>query len=125
MQLSQMYLKVLPLLVLPLLIVASLPSNLAIAQTANQTQVSDNKAIALTLQKSIARELKGGETHSYVVSLKTGQFFQAIAEQQRIDIVILLYISLKQYSFFKIIILFWSNSKKFIKKLYFSLFQSK
>ena len=62
-----------------------------IAQTATQSQVSDNKPIDLSLLKSITRELKGGETHSYVVRLKAGQFFQAIAEQQGIDLVILLY----------------------------------
>jgi hypothetical protein len=53
--------------------------------------VPKTEVIALTLQKSINRELKGGETHSYVVSLKAGQFFQAITEQQGIDLVILLY----------------------------------
>lgn len=58
---------------------------------AQELAVPKTEAIALSLQKSIARELKGGETHGYVVSLKAGQFFQAIAEQQGIDLVILLY----------------------------------
>ena len=48
----------------------------AIAQTTMQNQVSDKQPITLSLQKSITRELKGGETHSNVVSLKAGQFFR-------------------------------------------------
>jgi len=58
---------------------------------AQELAAAKTEAIALSLQKSIARELKGGETHGYVVSLKAGQFFRAIAEQQGIDLVILLY----------------------------------
>ncbi|PZO36770.1 MAG: hypothetical protein DCF19_20550 [Pseudanabaena frigida] len=62
-----------------------------IAQTTTQTQASESKPIALVLQQAISRDLKGGESHSYVVSLKAGQFFHAIAEQKGIDLVILLY----------------------------------
>ena len=35
----------------------------------------------------VERELKGGETHSYRITLATGQFLHAIVEQQGIDIV--------------------------------------
>src|SRR5215204_7292773 len=38
----------------------------------------------------IERELKGGETHSYRVSLKAGQFLHAVVEQKEIDVLIVL-----------------------------------
>jgi CHAT domain-containing protein/Tfp pilus assembly protein PilF len=37
---------------------------------------------------SVERELKGGETQSYRVNLRTGQFLYALVEQQGIDVVV-------------------------------------
>src|SRR4051794_11277597 len=39
----------------------------------------------------ITRELKGGETHAYHVSLKRGEFLRAVVEQQGIDVAVSLY----------------------------------
>ena len=40
---------------------------------------------------SVERELKGGETHSYRVSLKANQFLHAVVEQKEIDVLIVLF----------------------------------
>lgn len=39
----------------------------------------------------VERELKGGETHSYRVSLKANQFLHAVVEQREIDVLIVLF----------------------------------
>src|SRR5258705_2692541 len=40
---------------------------------------------------SVERELKGGETQSYRISLNSGQFLSALVEQRGIDVVIALF----------------------------------
>lgn len=46
---------------------------------------------ALALEKSIERELAGGEIHSYELALAAGQFCQIVVDQQGIDVVVALF----------------------------------
>ncbi|MFN7948215.1 MAG: tetratricopeptide repeat protein [Blastocatellia bacterium] len=41
--------------------------------------------------KSVSRELSGGESHSYRITLEAGWFFRAVVEQQGINLVLTLY----------------------------------
>src|SRR5882724_6754333 len=50
----------------------------------NQTQ----DALNLPTLSDIERELKGGETHSYRITLTSGQFLHALVEQKGIDVVV-------------------------------------
>src|SRR5688500_20124133 len=49
--------------------------------------VSGQTAKDLPELASVERELKGGETHSYRVSLPAGKFIHAIVEQKEIDLI--------------------------------------
>jgi len=49
--------------------------------------VSAQTAKDLPELASVERELKGGETHSYRVSLPAGKFLHAIVEQKEIDLI--------------------------------------
>jgi CHAT domain-containing protein/Tfp pilus assembly protein PilF len=42
----------------------------------------------LEVGKSIERELKGGESHSYEIALEAGKFLNAVVEQRGIDVVV-------------------------------------
>jgi len=48
------------------------------------------QALELKLQRPIKRELKGGETDRYEIRLKKGQFLRLVAEQEGIDVVLVL-----------------------------------
>ena len=48
--------------------------------------VSAQTPSELPVLSSVQRELKGGETHSYRISLNAGQFLYAVVEQQAIDV---------------------------------------
>src|SRR5215208_2011537 len=43
-------------------------------------------ARALEANKPIERELSGGESHSYLLTLAAGQFFHAVIDQRGIDV---------------------------------------
>lgn len=45
----------------------------------------------LTIKKPIERKLKGGETHSYSLTLHSGQFLRVIVKQKGIDVTVLLF----------------------------------
>src|SRR5678816_112678 len=45
----------------------------------------------LPLLSPVEKEMRGGETHSYRVSLKTGQFLFATVEQKGIDVVVVVF----------------------------------
>ncbi|MEW6736680.1 MAG: CHAT domain-containing tetratricopeptide repeat protein, partial [Acidobacteriota bacterium] len=51
---------------------------------------SKNREI-LVLGKTIERELKGGETHSYIIALNTGEYLHTLVQQKGIDVVVLLF----------------------------------
>ncbi len=55
-------------------------------QTTGQEQTK-----ALPTLSAGERELKGGETHSYRISLSSGQFFYALVEQKDIDVAVTLF----------------------------------
>ena len=67
----------LPQLLLPILATLLLCVSPALAQNSKD----------LPALSDVERELKGGETHSYRITLTTGQFLHAVVEQQGIDIV--------------------------------------
>ncbi|MDQ6785886.1 MAG: CHAT domain-containing protein [Acidobacteriota bacterium] len=58
-----------------------------------QTTLPNNapESIALELNKPIERELKGGETHSYTISVERNQFLRVIIDQREVDVAITLY----------------------------------
>ena len=62
------------------------PLTVSESQGANQ-----ERANALPALSAGERELKGGETHSYRVSLISGQFFYALIEQKGIDVAVTLF----------------------------------
>jgi len=55
------------------------------------TQVKENEVRTLTPEETIERELKIGESHSYKVTLKTGQFLHLTIEQRGIDVIVRLF----------------------------------
>ena len=55
------------------------------------SQVKENEVRTLTPEEPIERELKSGESHSYRISLKTGQFLHLTIEQRGIDVVVRLF----------------------------------
>jgi CHAT domain-containing protein/tetratricopeptide (TPR) repeat protein len=57
----------------------------AVAQTATK---ESQDATNLPTLSNIERELKGGETHSYRVTLTSGQFLYALVEQKGIDVTV-------------------------------------
>jgi CHAT domain-containing protein/Tfp pilus assembly protein PilF len=52
---------------------------------------SEPDAQLLELGKPVERELKGGEAHSYRLSLIAGQFLYAVVDQRKIDVIVRLY----------------------------------
>jgi CHAT domain-containing protein/tetratricopeptide (TPR) repeat protein len=68
----------------PQLIINVLVALLICAWSTRAQTASDLPALA-----DVERELKGGESHSYRITLKTGQFLHAIVEQNGIDLVAL------------------------------------
>lgn len=52
----------------------------------NSDQNQQENIQRLELGKSIERQLKGGETHSYTISLSTGQYLQVLVDQRGIDV---------------------------------------
>jgi CHAT domain-containing protein/Tfp pilus assembly protein PilF len=55
------------------------------------TAPSQEKPETLPTFSAQERELKGGETHSYQLSLTSGQFFYALVEQKEIDVSVALF----------------------------------
>jgi CHAT domain-containing protein/Tfp pilus assembly protein PilF len=53
-----------------------------------QTVVAQSDPTPLELRKPIERELRGGQTHSYSISLEAGQFAHAVVTQRGIDVVV-------------------------------------
>ncbi len=49
---------------------------------------SDNETVRLTTHKSLEREMKKGDTHSYRISLEQGKFLYVRVEQRGIDVII-------------------------------------
>jgi hypothetical protein len=66
-------------------------SNSANNQTTVQPEIS-----LLEPGKPIEREMKGGESHSYVIKLAANQYLQAVIEQKGIDVVVAIYDHRKQ-----------------------------
>ena len=55
------------------------------------TAPNQEKTQTLPTFSAQERELKGGETHSYRLSLAAGQFFYALVEQKEIDVSVVLF----------------------------------
>jgi CHAT domain-containing protein len=86
------------LLALTLLLQAATPARAQAPAPAPTGQPAHARPVAqtsdgalLTLGENVTRELKGGEAHSYRVSLKRGEFLRAVVEQKSVDIVVSLY----------------------------------
>ena len=56
----------------------------------SQSLTTAQEQKALPTISAVERDLKGGETHSYRVSLTSGEFFYALVEQKGIDVVVTL-----------------------------------
>src|SRR5262249_46100465 len=69
------------------------PSNrwlyvIAKASSAKKFAPQSSEAKPLTLGVPIERELAGGETHAYQVTLSVGQYLHAVVDQRGIDVVV-------------------------------------
>jgi CubicO group peptidase (beta-lactamase class C family) len=53
-----------------------------------QTALAQTQAVDLTLGRPIERQMAGGESHSYRVTLEAGQFMFAVVDQRGIDVAI-------------------------------------
>src|SRR5438552_4108807 len=84
-------LKILPLLVL--LHIMLLASSSAKSFNISQSQASDNQSSLTVLErgKTIEREIKGTESHTYLVNLSAGQFLNGVVEQNGIELGVALY----------------------------------
>jgi CHAT domain-containing protein/tetratricopeptide (TPR) repeat protein len=72
-----------------MLLVSQYPIARLIAQTQiNSSETKESQDTSLATLAPVERELKGGETHSYRVTLASGQFLYALVEQKGIDIVV-------------------------------------
>jgi CHAT domain-containing protein len=61
------------------------------ANTSSNVAGKQPDILALESGKPIERELAGGESHSYLLTLAAGQFCQAVVDQRGIDVVVSLY----------------------------------
>src|SRR5262245_48427619 len=61
------------------------------AVTANTQKAESADGPELKLQEKIERELKGGEAHSYRITLVTGQYMRVVVEQKGINVVVTLF----------------------------------
>ena len=59
-----------------------------LAQQKSSSTIADAEAQLLEPRKSVARELKAGETHAYKIALEEGQFLDAAVNQRGIDVVV-------------------------------------
>lgn len=73
---------------IPHLLVLLLTLSLPMVTLADQ---DDTDAVRLETGKSIKREINGGQTHSYVVTLTEDQFLRVVATQQGADVVLVLF----------------------------------
>ena len=55
------------------------------------SRVQDEQRAVPEPGRSVSRELSGGESHSYRITLEAGWFFRAVVEQQGINLVLTLY----------------------------------
>ena len=55
------------------------------------SQLKENEVRTLTPEETIERELKVGESHSYKVTLKSGEFLHLTVEQRGIDVIVRLF----------------------------------
>jgi CHAT domain-containing protein/uncharacterized protein HemY len=59
-------------------------------QSSTANKADTTHAVALESGKPLERELKGGASHAYSITLKAGQFMRIVVEQKGIDVVLLL-----------------------------------
>src|ERR1019366_6967915 len=59
------------------------------AKTAQEIRPSE--AVQLVPGKPLEREMRGGETHSYWITVAAGQCMQVVVDQRGIDVVLVLY----------------------------------
>lgn len=57
-------------------------------QASTPGPVQEGETQQLELSKPVERELKGGETHAYKISLEAGQFWGAAVKQRGVDVVV-------------------------------------
>src|SRR5262245_16891409 len=67
---------------------AGAADNLNIKQAGQATQ---QEAMPLELGKPIERELAGGQSHAYQITLAAGQYLNVVVEQRGIDVVVTLF----------------------------------
>src|SRR5215468_10656680 len=71
--------------------IASLFVVLAVSLCCVFARAAGQTADALTLNAPIDRELAGGQTHSYRVELKEGQYLRLVVKQRGVDVAVFLY----------------------------------
>src|SRR5262245_53858080 len=59
--------------------------------TPTQTQPQAGNIIILVPGKPMERQMSGGETHSYQINLRAGQYVHAVIDQRGIDLVLTLF----------------------------------
>src|SRR5215510_5352175 len=52
---------------------------------------SSQESISLELGKPVERELSGGQSHSYKITMISGQYLHIVVEQRGIDVVVVLF----------------------------------
>src|SRR5262245_56446015 len=63
---------------------------LLLSGAVNIGESQQENAYALTLGQPVAREMRGGEQHTYQVTLSAGQYARIVVEQKGIDVVLAL-----------------------------------
>jgi CHAT domain-containing protein len=84
--------------ILPFLVLAIAITHIVLSQTQPAPQATSvgaatnaqNELIKLEPGKPIERELAGGQSHSYQITLSAGQYMNAVVEQRGIDVVVTL-----------------------------------
>jgi hypothetical protein len=58
------------------------------AKPVSTNNAPQSEVIKLELSKPIEREMKGGESHAYEITLEAGQFLDLVVDQRGIDVVV-------------------------------------
>ena len=69
---------------------AAMASVLLLSGAVNAAKLQQEQALTLVVGQPVAREMRGGEQHTYQVKLNAGQYARIVVEQKGIDVVVAL-----------------------------------